>query len=156
MMGMLSAGFYMVSLEPSKDKFYIYGIHKAFGVIMLISVLLRILWRFRNVTPELPESTPKWQSSAAYITHLVLYFFMLGMPLSGMLMSLYSGYSINVFDIFTVPAFEKKAKYAALFKELHNGFAIVLVVAILFHICAALYHHFIKKDNVLKRMIVNN
>lgn len=147
---LLGAGYYMTSEPPKYD---VYPIHKATGFVLLILVILRLTWRLRNISPELPSSTPHWQAVAANLNIKVLYVLMIAMPSSGILMSLYGGHPISIYGFFTIQAFEKNEKLSVLAKEFHGAFAVLLILAISLHVFAALYHHFIKKDNVLVRMI---
>ena len=80
--GLLVIGFIMVSMLPSADKWQLYAMHKAIGVVVLFFVLLRLLWRFINVKLELPADLPLWQKLASKITHYLLYIFMFLMPVS--------------------------------------------------------------------------
>lgn len=52
--GMLIVGFYMTSMDPSDDKWQLYFFHKSIGVIALVLVGLRLLWRVINTTLDLP------------------------------------------------------------------------------------------------------
>lgn len=153
-LSMISVGYYMKYFAPQESKATIYGMHKATGVIVFTLVLLRLTWRMINVSPKLPEDCQKWLAAASKINFIVLYTMMISMPITGLFMSLYSGFKINVYGLFTIPTFlEKNKKLAALFKELHNGFAVLFIIAISLHILVNLYHHFYKKDNILTRMI---
>ena len=128
--------------------------HKAFGVIVLCLVAIRILWRITNATVQAAEGVPPILQLAAKAGHLLLYIFMLVMPISGVLMSRFSGYPISVFEIFTIPAAsEKSPELAKLFHATHGYAAWGFVILISVHILAALYHHFIRKDDTLVRMI---
>lgn len=149
----LSVGFYMTDLPPSDDKYKIYGLHKACGVILLTLTLLRIIWRMWNSLPKTIENTPHWQDVASKLNYKLLYTLSLIMPISGICMSLYGGKSIDVFSLFTIEAFEKNARLSSLAREFHGAFAVLLVVSLSLHASAALYHHFFVKDKTLKRMI---
>lgn len=150
---MLFAGYYMTDMPPSPEKFKFYGIHKAFGVTILILVIIRLIWRTQNVTPQKHPSIPNWQVIAAELNVKILYFLMAVMPLSGIFMSLYGGYPINFFNLFAIPAFEKNIKLSNLAKEFHEAFAVLLIIAVTLHLLASLYHHFIKKDDTLRKML---
>ncbi|MBN8512501.1 MAG: cytochrome b [Rickettsiales bacterium] len=150
---LLIVGFYMTSLEPTEDKFKIYGMHKAFGLTVFVLILLRTLWRITNKYVQPPPDLPEVLKIAAVSGHLLLYVLMLVMPTSGMLMSLFGGHPISYFGLFTIDAFEKNAELAATFKNTHETTAWILVILISAHILAAIYHHFIRKDNVLLRML---
>lgn len=152
--GLIAVGFIMSSMDPAPEKFELYGMHKAFGVIVLCLVAIRILWRITNATVQAAEGVPPILQLAAKAGHLLLYIFMLVMPISGVLMSRFSGYPISVFEIFTIPAAsEKSPELAKLFHATHGYAAWGFVILISVHILAALYHHFIRKDNTLVRMI---
>jgi len=154
MIGMLILGFVMTSLERSDFKFELYYWHKATGVFVLLLAFLRLLWRFMNTSLELPSSLPAWQKIASKITHFLLYASMFFMPCSGILMASLSGRDINVFNLFIIPAFfEKNLELASLCSDLHTVCAFTLCGLISLHIFAALYHHFVLKDNLLTRII---
>ncbi len=151
---LIAVGFTMSSMDPSPEKFELYGMHKAFGVIVLCLVAIRILWRITNATVQAADGIPPILQLAAKAGHLFLYIFMLVMPISGVLMSRFGGYPISVFEIFTIPAAsEKSPELAKLFHATHGYAAWGFVILISAHILAALYHHFIRKDNTLVRMI---
>lgn len=150
---LLIVGFTMASMEPSEQKWQIYGLHKATGVTILALVCLRLIWRLINVVVQLPADLPSWQKIAARTTHYLLYVCMFLMPISGIMMSRFGGHDINIFNIFTIGALEKNTSIAGLFYKLHQITAFVLIGLICLHILAALFHHFVRKDNVLTRMI---
>jgi cytochrome b561 len=150
---MLIVGFTMTSMPPSDSKWELYGMHTATGVIVLFLVSLRLLWRFSNVQVKLPFDLPGWQKFASRITHYILYLFMFLMPVSGILMSRFGGHEINVFGFFTISALEKNMELAKFFHSLHVISAFCFTGLICLHIAAGLYHHFVRKDNVLMRMI---
>lgn len=152
--GLIAVGFTMSSMEPAPEKFELYGMHKAFGVTVFMLIILRILWRLTNSTVKAAEGVPAILQLAAKAGHLLLYVFMLTMPISGVLMSRFGGYDISVFNIFTIPAAaEKNMELAGLFHSTHGYAAWGFVILIVTHILAAFYHHFIRKDNTLIRMI---
>jgi cytochrome b561 len=150
--GIIIAGFIMTSLEPNDQKWFIYAQHKAFGMIILALIPLRILWRLINPQPKLPKNTPNWQAKAANLNIFFLYLCMLVMPLSGFIMSSFGGHPISIFNLFTIPAFEKH-QVAGLMHETHEILAWGIAASVTLHILGALHHHFILKDTVLKRMI---
>jgi len=152
--GLLIVGFTMTSMEPSADKWELYSMHKATGVVVLSLVSLRFLWRLINVKLDLPADLPSWQKSASRVTHYLLYVFMFLMPISGVLMSVLGGHEVNVFSLFTIPAAEEKSvSLAQFFNNIHGISAFIFVGLISLHIAAGLYHHFVRKDNILNRMI---
>ncbi|PCJ26964.1 MAG: hypothetical protein COA94_04635 [Rickettsiales bacterium] len=150
---LIAVGFTMHYMEPSPEKFELYGMHKASGVLVFMLVALRISWRFINQTVLPAKDLPNMLKLGAKAGHFMLYIFMLVMPISGITMSIFAGYDIPVFGLFTIPAMEKNLQIAGIAHTLHEiaawGFAIMIVL----HILAALYHHFIRRDDTLKKMV---
>ncbi len=152
--GLLSVGLYMVSLPSGPDKLKIYGLHKATGMLVLMLVTLRVLWKFKNVTPSL-EGLPSWQIHAARLSHGALYFFMFAMPLIGWMLTSRAGYPISFFGLFVIPTLaEADPQQRELFALLHKYSAYTLILLILIHTAAAFKHHFVDKDSILKRMLI--
>ncbi len=135
-------------------KFNVINIHKSFGLLVLALVIIRIVWRFSNKTPELPLTTPRWQRRAARLSHMLIYIAILLMPISGIIMSTAAGYPPRFFGLFTLqlPIAVNKVT-AQWFNQAHEILAWIILALVCIHILAALKHHFIDRDNVLKRML---
>lgn len=151
---LVSVGLYMVDLPANDNKWYIYGIHKAIGVLLLTLVVLRAIYRLSNVQPTLPEKIPSFQINIAKINVFALYVMMFIMPLSGLFGSLTAGHDVSLFGLVNIPAFADQYKaFAKWCWFTHETCTYLLIASILLHICGALYHHFVLKDNVLRRII---
>lgn len=151
--GMLAVGLYMVNLPKGAQKMNLYDLHKATGMTVLVLVILRLSWRHYNIVPSL-KTLPLWEKYAARFSHWSLYFLMLAMPLSGWMLTASAGYTVSYFGWFTVPnIITPPAHWKSYFGIMHEFFAYILIGFILFHIAGALKHHFIDKDNILKRML---
>jgi cytochrome b561 len=151
--GMLGVGLYMVSLPPTNTKWMFYGLHKSFGVIVLILAIVRLLWRTTQPIPHLSH-IPSWQRIGARTVHRLLYLFMLMMPVSGYIMSVAGGHPIQVFNLWTVPAlFEPNKALASFANDVHRITSRLFIAALILHMSAAFYHHWIRKDFVLNRML---
>ncbi|MCW5588446.1 MAG: cytochrome b [Legionellales bacterium] len=150
---MLIAGFIMVNLDNTPMQSTVYFFHKAFGLLILGLVVLRIVWTLSNPKPRLPAKLPMPLKIVAHLSHLLLYLAILAMPICGLLLSTYAGHPPSFFGLFTVtlPLAKDKA-LAELFGNLHSVFAFVIIGLLVLHVSAALVHHFIFKDNTLKRM----
>ncbi len=151
---MLIMGFYMGTLDMSPNTLILYNLHKATGVAIFFLVLFRLMWRLSNITPKLPDIMPNIQKKIAHIGHFLLYVLMVLMPLSGYFLSVAAGFKVSFFGLFTLPSLIEPSKpLRNIFGELHEVFAISLIVIISLHVIAALVHHFYYKDNILKRML---
>jgi cytochrome b561 len=135
----------------------VYKAHKTIGFFILLLVLLRILWRFNNIVPKANETLPKWMQIAAKATHLSLYILMILVPLSAFIASNAAQYPVSFLFLFDMPLLfdQKNIELAKSAMQIHKLLAFILAWFIALHVSAALYHHFIVKDNTLKRMWKN-
>lgn len=140
-------------------------LHKAIGFSVLIFFFLRIYWRAINPSPKLPESMPDWQVKASHASHFLLYFFLIAMPLSG-----YFGNGSGVtYGVFAIPPFGDSViglwilnlfgvtfeQWEVPFDLFHYRIAgpFLLWILVAVHAGAAIYHHYVEKDDVLTRML---
>lgn len=129
--------------------------HKSFGILILGLAVLRLLWRLLSgPAPAAPADLPKWQHVAAKVSHAALYALLFLQPLSGWLMSSARGFTVSVFNLFTIPDLVpvNQDLYNLLLKT-HEVLATLLFVIVIIHAVAALGHHFIHRNNVLRRML---
>lgn len=128
--------------------------HKSFGMSILMLALVRLGWRYANPVPTPPSDMPRWQKVAALGTHRLLYVLILLQPLTGWLMSSFRNFPVSFFGLFQWPDLvAPNQKMFELFVEVHEWLARALVTVALIHAAAALYHHFGRRDNVLRRML---
>ncbi len=152
MIGLIILGLYMVTLPISLEKLKLYGWHKEYGLLVLGLATFRILWRLANKTPSL--SLPLWEVLAAHSVHWIFYGFMFALPITGWLISSAAGLPAAFFGLIALPnLISPNEDLRRLFQEIHQwlGYALISVMAL--HIAAALKHHFIDKDDILRRMM---
>lgn len=144
----------MVELPLGPLKIELYNWHKTVGLTILALAVLRLAWRLRHPPPPMPEDMATWERLAAHAAHLGLYLFLFSQPLVGLVMSWASGFPTILFGSFTLPnpIGTDQALYDAL-SNVHFWSAWALLALIGLHAGAALRHHFIKKDTVLRRML---
>lgn len=128
-------------------------LHKAIGLSVFFLFWARLGWRLSGPVPD-PVITNPWQHRAAVVVHWGLYFVMLMMPLSGLVMSQFAGREVSWFGLFEVPVFLGENKeLAGQIKELHQDvWWPLLLVLVAVHVGAALWHQFIVKDGTMNRM----
>lgn len=151
---LLIMGFVMSDMEPTPDKFRLYGLHKSIGITVLTLAVLRLLWRMGNIVPTLPDHMKMLERFLAHGSHVALYLVMVLMPLSGWVMSSAAGLPVSIFGWVTLPnlvAPDQGVK--ALMIDVHYFMALVIIGLVSLHALAALLHHFYYKDNVLVRML---
>lgn len=150
---MLTVGFYMGDF-PKDWKPVIYSVHKLTGVLILVLVVLRALWLILVSRRPLPlANMPHWQVVIERFVHALFYVFLIAMPLVGLIGSVAAGKPPHLggFAI-TLPIHQNKTLVEVAF-DLHNRFAYALIILIVLHVLAALYHHLIKRDDTLTRML---
>lgn len=150
---MIGVGLYMESLPMGPDKIKLIGLHKSTGILILFLVALRLIWRLVHAVPALPADLPRVYHLVARAAHYALYALMFAMPISGWLMSSAAGFSVSVFGLFTLPDLLSPDKdLRKLFVQTHEYLAYTLMALLVLHVAAALWHHFARHDNVLRRM----
>lgn len=139
--------------------------HTALGVSVLIFVVARVFWRLANIQPaDVPGS--KLEHLAAHSAHILLYVAMIILPLTGYLGT---GGPSKLFFVYEIPSFQNTWLFETVVKGLFNqeweafegamdfihkqGGAYVVSVLIVAHAMAALYHHLVRRDDVLRRMV---
>ena len=147
------AGNFLASMPKGTEKLQAAGMHKSFGAVLIMLIMLRLVWRLFNETPRLPDETTAAEAFAAKAMHWGLYVLMFAQPLSGIMMSQAAGFPVSFFGFFEFPLFlDKNPELAKTFLSIHGTVWIILVISGTGHAGAALHHHFIKKDNVLRQM----
>jgi len=176
----ITAGLFLVSYvsvyyrhwfteEKTPENWTALQLHLSIGVSIGVIVVLRIIWKSINQNPALEPGT-RLEHLAARSGHYALYAVMIVMPLTG-----YLGTGVNTeyFFMFDIPKFESTQLFSVLvtdwlgmtFEEFEKpidfihkdiGGSWLVWLLILGHIMAALFHHFIKKDNTMRKMTFNN
>lgn len=128
--------------------------HKSFGMTILALAVLRLLWRSANRTPELPDTLKSWERALAHVTHWGLYGLLFALPITGWLMSSARGFPVSWFGLVQIPDLVSRNQglYDAMLRT-HHLLVWLLGAVVLLHVGAALKHHFMLKDDVLKRML---
>lgn len=140
--------------NDTNEKLQYLLLHKSLGLSVLVLAFAMLAWRRVGIRPSMPSSMSPLELTLARYMHIALYAAMLIMPISGILMSLFGGYPVSFFGLFELPKFDNKNEtLGSLFYITHvwSSYAIIPLVA--GHTTAALYHHYVKKDDVLKRML---
>lgn len=149
---LFNLGIYTWQLtEAATPRAFYFNLHKSIGATLLLLIAFRVFWRITHQPPALLSSLKEWEKKLAAATHHTLYVLMIAMPLSGLIMTLYSKYGLKWFGIPVLPGLDDKGIREA-FLLVHESVAIALALLIVLHIAGALKHKFINKDETLKRM----
>ena len=140
-----------VTEEISPRSFY-FNVHKSFGVTIFALILLRTLWRLTHTPPVLLSSYKAIERKLASVSHRLLYVLMLVLPLTGVIMAVYSKYGIKWFGMPFISGLDNNPM-RLIFKEAHEIIGLVLLVIVVVHILGALKHQLVDKDKTLNRML---
>ena len=151
--GLACMGLWMSELPNDyPGKFDYYGLHKSFGVIALVFIIIRITARFTSQIPALPNKIDRFSKMLASLVILFLYICMILMPLSGYLMSDFGGYGVHFFGYAIPLFFTKDQTLAKFFVEVHQLTAYTLIALLVLHILGWLKHLMFDKVNLFRRM----
>ncbi len=153
LIGLISMGWYMTSIEDLPNSGWYFDLHKSFGLIAAMLILLRLLWRLNHQTAPLPLSVPHWQAIASRSIHVLLYLCMVIMPLAGFFGASFSKYGVAFFGIELPRWVNQSQLISKQFFEVHWIVAWILTGLIILHVLAAMKHLLINKDSVFQRMI---
>lgn len=133
---------------------FLYDLHKSLGVVVLLVALLRLLYRLGHRPPPLPADLPALQQTVAHLSHWALYALILAQPLLGWAATASYPAPVPVFGLFDLPSIwpVDRALSDRLFR-LHGAMGLLLAALASLHIAAALYHHFVRRDRILMRML---
>jgi cytochrome b561 len=129
------------------------ALHRPLGIAILLLAIVRLVNRLTRPTPALPSDLPAIQKFAAHASHWLLYGLMLAMPVIGWAMLSAGGYPIPMFGGMHLPAIvPHSAATYGLLRPLHGALAYLLFLTILGHLGAALFHAWVRRDEVFGQM----
>jgi cytochrome b561 len=131
----------------------LYSAHKLLGVIAFCLVAVRLCYRALHGAPPSEPGLAPWQRIVGHLTHWGIYALLLATPALGYLgVQLYP--ALDVFGVFSLPAVMEPDKAASAWVlQLHGLLAVTLIVLVAAHVAAAMFHHFIRRDGVVTRML---
>ena len=130
-------------------------LHFSFGVLILFVAAIRLIWRLTHSEPEPEAGVPPWQYQTAQMAHWLLYLLLFVVPILGWINGNWRGYSVTLFGLFQMPkVMATRAPGWSWTGDLHTLLAMYAMLPLIgLHVAAALYHHVIRRDRVLQRML---
>ena len=150
---MLIFGRTMEALPLTEREQIIMG-HSGLGTLVLLFMLVRWSWKLSHDSPA-PVAMGAWQTRLSKLVHWMLYVLLVVQPLLGIFQAMYlTDYNVVAFGLIDYSSLAADdAGRARIFHTLHNLNAWLLSALVIGHIAAALYHHYVQKDNALRRML---
>ena len=156
LVGLSLLGLYMTTLPDAgfdKRKVFLVIYHKEFGMAALALVVVRLAWSATGVQPALATNVPEWQNVAARFVHLCFYAFMFALPITGWMMSSAAGIPVEVLGIYLPDIIPYNDTHFQQLIVIHRWLGYALIPFIVVHAGAALHHHFVKRDDTLRKML---
>lgn len=129
------------------------ALHFMLGLTVLMLVLPRLAFRLLGPTPAISPEPPAWQQTSAHVAHLLLYALMLFMPIAGWLLLSAAGKPIPFFGLQLPALIAENKDLAEWLKEIHETGGEIGYYLIGLHVLAALFHHYVQRDNTLSHML---
>jgi cytochrome b561 len=156
----LSFGFVIkyIKTEPFATKLVFYAIHESAGLTILLVALARLAWRWFNPPPPLPDHVPAPMRRAAAAVHHALYALLILQPIIGFVATNAWGFPMQgataYLGLIDLPAVIGETQWLApILSTIHTVFAYAIVALLAAHIGGAVYHHAIRGDGTLMRML---
>ena len=153
---LLVHGWWMTHMVPRPERLANYAWHAALGYDLFLLVVLRLIWRWLNPVPAQPAESKPWETLAAHAGHIGLYVLIFAVTLTGWIVATTARTPMTK-DLLGVPlpalvtGIERSTRN--LVEETHLVLAYTLAVLVAVHVVGALRHHFIKRNDVFRRMI---
>jgi cytochrome b561 len=151
---MIPAGIVMANFGDSPTKNLLYHLHRSTGVVLIPLVLFRLFYRTTHPAPPLPADIPPIQQLAAHANHWGLYALLIVQPVVGWIATSAYRAPVLFFWLFELPPIwpEDRAFSEKMFMA-HRAIGIAIAGLVAMHVGAALFHHFVRRDNILMRMV---
>ena len=141
--------------KGSTGRSLLMSVHYALGLSVFSLVWLRLLARALGPTPAIAPPPPAWQTLLGHTVHLALYALMIGLPFLGWMALSAKGAPVALPGGLALPLLpiSESKETARWFKDLHETGATVGYVLVGLHAAAALFHHYVQRDNTVLRML---
>lgn len=128
------------------------GLHVAVGLMVALLLVPRVYFRLRGV-PLLPAAMPDWEKKLARLGHLVLYGIMVLLPITGLVGVVTGSRGVSVLGLFTIPPLVPIPWLHEGGEGLHEILAKILLLTVVLHVAATVWHALVRRDGVAQRML---
>ena len=149
----VAAMFLRDASEEKSTRLFLLEAHRQLGLLVLIGVLLRMLRRLRPGLTDHAADMPLWVRGAAHLAHLFLYVLLIALPLVGWALTSAHGIKLSLLGVIPLPGLvAADSDLADNLSDYHVWLAWGLLALVGAHVAAALWHHFVRRDSVLRAM----
>lgn len=148
-----AVGEFMPHIGRKTEDAGLVSVHIWLGALVMLAVIVALIWRILHPVPQDPQ-LPAWQRKLAVLVHWSLYLLILAMTILGWAAANFRGWTVPLLGIIPLPALAAKGTaWAHSAGDIHSFLVNILLALVGAHAGAALYHHFIARDGVLRRML---
>jgi cytochrome b561 len=152
LIGSFGLGLSMTRVIGDDMKLRVYGWHEWIGVTIFGVTIARLIWRLRHPAP--PINLPAAEKFAAGLVYVAIYTILLVQPIVGWMMSSAFGFQVVYLGVLPLPLIvPEDRELAARLQTIHFNLAMGLAGLFVAHLAGVLYHHLIRQDGVLRRML---
>lgn len=149
---------WLTEKAPDRQAEFLFGrSHFQLGVLLAGLILMRLFWRLSHAAPPPPPGEPTWRHGLATTAHGLIYLVLIILPISGYVVWVHMREPMDLFGLVVVPTVftpspnDESLWSGAWYVHFFAGWALAGLVAL--HIAAALYHQFVLKDGLVRRML---
>ena len=137
---------------PDEQKIRVYSWHEWVGITVFALTAIRLVWRLTHRAP--PIDVPAWEKVVAGAVYVAMYLILIAQPIVGWLMSTAFGFPVVYLGLLPLPApVPEDRALAEQLQGVHQALAYGLAGLFMLHVAGVLYHHLIRRDAVLSRML---
>jgi len=153
---LIAYGWWLTHMPERGARLGHYHLHSIVAMYFVLLLALRFVWRAMDTTPLQPAASKPWERTSAHAGHAALYVLMIGVVASGWV--LWSAFprrapvevlGVRIPFLFAEP--DNAISHVA--EDVHKWLSYALLAVIVIHVAAALRHHFVKRNDVLRRML---
>ena len=150
----LGLGLWMEDIpkDPPGVRAEWFNLHKSIGICLGFLILWRLGWRVTHSVPAPPIGNTEFQNRLSKSAHRLLYVCMVILPVSGFMGSSFSQYPVKFFGFPLPKWWEPSTVGKEIFGTIHEVSAFIMMIVIILHISAAVWHQWVKRDGLLSRM----
>jgi cytochrome b561 len=133
---------------------FLMGLHLPFGILVLLLVVVRIVWRLGHRPPAKPETLTNWEVWLSRSVHFLFYALMIIVPLSGWVWMSAENYPVSMFGLFDLPMLpvDQTKTFKHIMHERHEFLGLATLGLVLLHIIGALKHQYFDRMPFVQRM----
>jgi cytochrome b561 len=144
----------MPDIGPRTGPSKLVDLHLSLGILIFGVMAIRLAHRLVHTVPLEMAGSPQWERRSAMATHVLMYAILIVAPFLGWASASAHSVPVTLFGLFNLPDIAApRARWALKAGDVHTVAMWTLLALVVLHVLAALYHHFVRNDGVLRRML---